>query len=87
MPDRRIEFAGTTWDQIAAMPQPYRRAIQSAVLHLLDEPVPGLAVEVPALPGAYELELPTDGVELWYTVREEATGAEIVTIHVVRAID
>lgn len=87
MPDRRVEFAGNTWDQIAAMPQPYRRAIQLAVLHLLDEPVPGLAVAVPDLPGAYELELPGDGVELWYTVHEDSDGAEIVTIHVVRAID
>ncbi len=44
-------------------------------------------MEVPDLPGAYELELPSDGVELWYTVHQDATSAEVVTIYVVRAID
>ncbi|HYK30534.1 MAG TPA: hypothetical protein VEV63_01190 [Streptosporangiaceae bacterium] len=42
------------------MPQPLRWTVQSAIFHLLDEPVPTLADPFPPddpLPGAYELHL------------------------------
>ena len=41
------------------------------IFHLLDEPVPTLADPFPVddpLPGAYELQLPAEGVTSWYAV-------------------
>jgi hypothetical protein len=70
------------------LPQPLRWAVQRAIFHLLDEPVPTLADPFPndgdPLPGAYELRLPAEEVTIWYTVAPYQ-GQEIITIQYVRA--
>ena len=89
MSDRRVRFPGTTWQQIEALPQPLRWAVQRTIFHLLDEPVPALADPFPLddpLPGAYELHLPTDDVTIWYTVSEvsdysSASGQDLPRRH------
>jgi hypothetical protein len=62
--DRLVRFPGSSWQEIEALPEPLRWAVQRAVFQLLDEPVPTLADPFPvdaSLPGAYELYLPADG--------------------------
>ena len=86
VPDRQIRFPERAWQQIEALPQQLRWAIQRVIFHLLDEPVPTLADPYPAddpLPGAYELYLPTDGVTIWYVVTPHE-GQEIITVQYVR---
>jgi hypothetical protein len=85
--DRLVRFPGASWQEIEALPQPLRRAVQGAVFHLLEEPVPTLAEPFPKdepLPGAYELHLPSDSVTIWYTVTPYK-GQEIISIQHVRA--
>ena len=56
-----------------------RWAVQRAVFHLLEEPVPTLADPFPEddpLPGAYELHLPSDGVTIWYVVATYGQASE-----------
>jgi hypothetical protein len=80
--DRLIRFSGDTWEQIEALPQPVRWAVQRVIFHLLDEPVPTLADPFPTddpLPGAYELHLPADNVTIWYVVTPHQ-GQEIISI-------
>jgi hypothetical protein len=80
--DRFIRFPGDTWQQIEALPQPVRWAVQHAIFHLLDNPVPTLADPFPVddpLPGAYELHLPSDNVTIWYVVTPHE-GQEIISI-------
>ena len=65
MSDRQVRFSGDCWQEIEALPQPVRWAVQRVIFHLLEEPVPTLADPFPeddTLPGAYELHLPSDGV-------------------------
>jgi len=84
--DRLVRFPGTSWQEIEALPQPLRRAVQGAIFHLLDEPVPMLADPFPRddpLPGAYELHLPLDSVTIWYTVTTYE-GQEIISVQHVR---
>jgi hypothetical protein len=74
--DRRVRFAGDTWQEIEALPQSVRWTVQRAIFHLLDEPAPTLADPFPRddpLPGAYELHLPSDNVTIWYVVTPAAT--------------
>jgi hypothetical protein len=62
--DRRIRFPGTSWQEIEALPQPLRWAVQRTIFHLLDEPVPTLAGPFPGddpLPGSYEQNRAGDG--------------------------
>ncbi len=64
----------------------WRWAVQRAIFHLLEEPVPTLADPFPEddpLPGAYELHLPSDGVTIWYVVAPYR-GQEIISIQLVR---
>ena len=82
MSDRLVRFAGDSWQEIEALPQPLRWAVQRAIFHLLDEPVPPLADPFPRddpLPGAYELHLVSDNVTIWYTVVMHQ-GQEIISI-------
>lgn len=86
MPDRQVRFPEWAWQQIEALPQQLRWAVQRAIFHLLEEPVPALADPFPAddpLPGGYELHLPADGVTIWYVVtpREDQ---EVITVQQVR---
>jgi hypothetical protein len=86
VPDRQVRFPERAWQQIEALPQQLRWAVQRAIFTLLDEPVPSLADPFPAadpLPGAYELHLPTDGVTIWYVVTPHE-GQEVITIQHVR---
>jgi hypothetical protein len=85
--DRLVRFPGSSWQEIEALPEPLRWAVQRAVFRLLDEPVPTLADPFPVdapLPGAYELHLPADGVTIWYTVATYE-GQEVISIQHVRA--
>jgi hypothetical protein len=84
--DRLVRFPGTSWQEIEALPGSLRRAVQRAVFHLLDEPVPTLADPFPKddpLPGAYQLHLPSDGVTIWYTVTPYE-GQEIISVQHVK---
>ena len=86
MSDRLVRFAGDTWQEIEALPQPVRWTVQRAIFHLLDEPAPTLADPFPRddpLPGAYELHLPSDNVTIWYVVAPHE-GQEIISIQLVR---
>ena len=47
MSDRLVRFAGDAWQEIEALPEPVRWAVQRAVFHLLEEPVPTLADPFP----------------------------------------
>ena len=81
-----VRFPGTSWQEIEALPGSLRRAVQRAVFHLLDEPVPTLADPFPKddpLPGAYQLHLPSDGVTIWYTVTPYE-GQEIISVQHVK---
>ncbi|MEV6924711.1 hypothetical protein AB0M46_09400 [Dactylosporangium sp. NPDC051485] len=87
MPDRQIRFPEQAWQQVEALPQGLRWAVQRAIFHLLDDPVPTLADPFPPsdpLPGAYELHLPADGVTIWYMVTPH-DGNEVISIQYVRA--
>jgi len=80
--DRLIRFPCDTWQQIEALPQPVRWAVQRAIFHLLDDPVPTLADTFRSddpLPGAYELHLPSDDMTIWYVVTPHE-GQEVVSI-------
>ena len=46
--DRLVRFPGSSWQEIEALPQPLRWAVQRTIFHLLDEPVPALAELSPA---------------------------------------
>jgi hypothetical protein len=84
--DRLVRFPGQSWQEIEALPQPWRRAVQRAVFHLLEEPVPTLSEPFPSddpLPGAYELHLPADNVTIWYTVTSHE-GQEIISVQHIR---
>lgn len=84
--DRLVRFPGTSWQEIEALPQPLRWAVQRVIFHLLDEPLPTLPDPFPSddpLPGAYELHLPSDGVSIWYTVTPYE-GQEVISIQHVR---
>ena len=86
MSDRLVRFAGDTWQEIEALPQPVRWTVQRANFYLLDEPAPTLADPFPGddpLPGAYELHLPSDNVTIWYVVTPHE-GQEIISIQLVR---
>ena len=86
MPDRHVRFPERAWQQIEALPQQLRWAIQRVIFHLLEEPLPALADPFPAddpLPGAYELHLPMDGVTIWYVVTP-LEGHEVITVQHVR---
>lgn len=86
MGDRQVRFSGDCWQEIEALPQPVRWAVQRVIFHLLEEPVPTLADPFPeddTLPGAYELHLPSDGVTIWYVVAPYH-GQEIISIQLVR---
>ena len=48
---------------------------------LLTEPFPG---EDP-LPGAYRLQLPSDGLTLWYTVTDSPQGQVVIVVPYVKA--
>lgn len=88
MGDRLVRFPGQSWQQIEALPESLRWAVQRVIFHLIVEPVPTLADPFPAddpLPGAYELRLPADGVAIWYTVTPYE-GNEIITIQQVRLL-
>ena len=77
MSDRQVRFSGDCWQEIEALPQPVRWAVQRVIFHLLEEPVPTLADPFPEddpLPGAYELHLPSDGVTIWYVVAVPRAG-------------
>jgi hypothetical protein len=83
----RIEFPADTWSEIDALPEPPRLAVHRVLSHLLEEPVPSLADPFPdgdPLPGAYKLNLPTDGVTIWYVVTPYQ-GTEVISIQRVRA--
>ena len=87
MSDRLVRLPNQSWQEIEALPGPLRQAVQRAVFHLLDEPVPILADPFPEddpLPGAYQLHLPSDGVTIWYTVTPYQ-GQEIISIQYVKA--
>ena len=87
MTDRVVRFGGTSWEEIEALPGPLRSAVQRTVFHLLDEPVPTLADLFPRddpLPGAYELQLPSDGVATWYTVTPHE-GKEFISLQHIKA--
>jgi hypothetical protein len=77
--DRLVRFAGNSWQEIEALPQPVRWTVQRVIFHLLDEPFP----RDDPLPGAYELHLPSDGVTIWYVVAPYK-GQEIISIQLVR---
>src|SRR5882724_5013360 len=80
--DRIIRFPGTAWQEIEALPQPLRWAVQRVIFHRLDEPVPALADPFPTddpLPGAYELHMPADHVTIWYTVTDHQ-GQQIISV-------
>jgi hypothetical protein len=47
--DRLVRFAGGTWQEIEALPQPVRWTVQRAIFHLLDEPAPTLADPFPGM--------------------------------------
>ena len=82
MSDRRVRFAGDTWQEIEALPQSVRWTVQRAIFHLPDDPVPALADPFPRdnpLPGAYELHLPSDNVTIWYRVTPHE-GQEIISV-------
>lgn len=82
MSDRLVRLPGRTWDEIEALPQSLRWAVQRTIFHLLEEPVPVLADPFPPddpLPGAYELNLPTDGVTIWYTVTDHE-GQQVISV-------
>jgi hypothetical protein len=84
--DRVVRFPATSWQEIEALPEPLRWAIQRAVFHLLDEPIPTLASPFPEddpLPGAFELPLPSDGVTIWYTVTLHE-GQEVISSQHIR---
>jgi hypothetical protein len=84
--DRLIRFSGDSWQEIEALPESARWAVQRAIFHLLKEPVPTLADPFPEqdpLPGAYELHLHSDGVTIWYVVAPYR-GQEIISIQLVR---
>lgn len=84
--DRLVRFPGTSWQEIDALPEALRWAVQRTVFHLLEEPVPSLADPFPMddpLPGSYELHLPSDGVTIWYTVTPHQ-GQEIISIQHLR---
>lgn len=86
MDDRRIRFPGESWNEIEGLSQPVRWAVQRAIFHLLDEPVPGLAEPFPTddpLPGAYELHLPHDSLTIWYTV-SMVDGVDVISVQHVR---
>ena len=48
--DRLVRFAGDSWQEIEALPQPVRWTVQRAIFHLLDDPVPALADPFPNMP-------------------------------------
>jgi hypothetical protein len=84
--DRLVRFPGSSWQEIEALPEPLRWTVQRAIFHLLDEPVPTLADPFPVddpLPGAYELQLPSEGVTIWYTVAIYE-GQDVISIQHVR---
>jgi hypothetical protein len=84
--DRLVRFPGSSWQEIEALPEPLRWAVQRAIFHLLDEPVPTLADPFPVgdpLPGAYELQLPAEGVTIWYTVATYE-GQDVISVQHVR---
>jgi hypothetical protein len=84
--DRQVRFSGNAWQEIEALPEPVRWAVQRVIFHLLEEPVPALADPFPEddpLPGAYELHQPSDGVTIWYVVAPHQ-GQEIISIQLVR---
>jgi hypothetical protein len=84
--DRLVRFPGRSWLEIEALPQPLRWTVQRAIFHLLDEPVPILAIPFPSddpLPGAYELHLLEDNVTIWYTATVHE-GQELISIQHVR---
>lgn len=84
---RRVHFPGNSWSHIEALPDVVRAAVLGVISHLLEEPVPTLADPFPSidpLPGAYELNLPSDGVTIWYTVTPYH-GDEVISIQVVQA--
>ncbi len=90
MTDRLVRFPGQSWQQIEALPEPQRLAVQRAIFQLLSEPVPTLADPFPVgdpdpLPGAHELRLPSDGVAIWYTVTPHE-GNDIISIQQVRLL-
>jgi hypothetical protein len=87
VPDRQVRFPERAWQQIEDLPQQLRWAVQRAIFHLLEEPVPALADSFPSddpLPGAYELYLPADGVTIWYVVTLR-DAYEVITVQQVRA--
>ena len=82
MSDRVLRFP----DELEGLPQPFRNAAQRAIFHLLDEPVPALADPFPVddpLPGAYELQMPAEGVTIWYTVATYE-GQDVISVQHVR---
>ena len=82
MSDRLVRFPGSSWDEIEALPQPLRWAVQRTIFHLLDEPIPTLADPFPRdqpMLGAYELHLPADDVTIWNTVTVH-DGQEVISI-------
>ena len=88
MSDRVLRFPDRTWDELEGLPQPLRTAAQMVIFHLLEEPVPALADPFPKqdpLPGAYRLHLPSDGLTIWYTVRESADGQVVIVVQYVKA--
>jgi hypothetical protein len=86
--DPVLRFPDRTWDELEGLPQPLRNAAHRAIFHLLDEPVPALAdpfPEVDPLPGAYRLQLPSDGLTIWYTVTESPDGQVVIIVQYVKA--
>ncbi|MBN6058438.1 hypothetical protein JYK22_41340, partial [Nonomuraea sp. RK-328] len=81
--DRRIAFPERAWEQIEALPESLRRPVQLAIFTLLDEPRPTLAEPMDGVPNAYELNLVSDDITIWYTITLHE-GVEVITIQVVR---
>ena len=55
---------------------------------LLEEPVPALAEPFPGedpLPGAYRLQLPSDGLTIWYTVTDSPEKQVVIVVPYVKA--
>jgi len=44
-----VRFSGDCWQEIEALPQPVRWAVQRVIFHLLEEPVPTLADPFPRM--------------------------------------
>jgi hypothetical protein len=86
--DRVLRFPDRTWEELEALPQPFRNAAHKAIFHLLEGPVPTLADPFPEedpLPGAYRLHLPSDSLTIWYTVTESPDGRVIIVVQYVKA--